>query len=187
MHTINSKTDACYVVTFLTKEHYEEIANKLKAQYNFTANKNNSATIANTTVDSCKVILTLFISQKLMIQGSGSKDWVATVFKQVAAELVPDSQSENQERQESKKTPNINATTKVPETPRFGPFPPKVSKSSSPMNFLNKLFGGSNVSASPANYRQSELQTSPIFNKKSKKRYNVPENYKNIVSISQTG
>ena len=180
MYTINSKTDACYVVTFLTKEHYEEFANKLKAQYNFTANKNNSATIANTTVESGKVILTLFNSQKLMIQGAGSKDWVAIVFKQVSAELVPelvpDSQSENQESQESNKTPNTNATTIVPETPGFGPFPPKVSKSSSPMNFLNKLFGGSNVSGSPANYRQSELQTSPIFNKKSKKRYNVPEN-----------
>ena len=55
------------------------------------------------------------------------------------------------------------------------------------MNFLNKLFGGSNVSGSSANYRQSELQTSPIFNKKSKKRYNVPENYKDIVPKSQTG
>ena len=182
MYTINSKSDACYVVTFLTKEHYEEIANKLKAQYNFTASKSNSASIANTTVESRKVILTLFNSQKLMIQGAGSKDWVATVFKQVLAELVPDSQSESQE---SKKT-SINATTIVPETPGFGPFPPKVSKSSSPMNFLNKLFGGSNVNGSPANYRQSELQTSPIFNKKSKKRYNVPENYKNIVPKSQT-
>ena len=30
MYSINSKADACYVVTFLTKEHYEEIANKLK-------------------------------------------------------------------------------------------------------------------------------------------------------------
>ena len=97
MYTINSKTDACYVVTFLTKEHYEEIANNLKAQYNFTANKSNSASIANTTVESRKVILTLFNSQKLMIQGAGSKDWVATVFKQVLAELVPDSQSESQE------------------------------------------------------------------------------------------
>ena len=103
MYTINSKTDACYFVTFLTKKYYEEIANKLKAQYNFTANKNNSATIANTTVEGGKVILTLFNSQKLMIQGAGSKDWVATVFKQVSAELVPDSQSENQESQESKK------------------------------------------------------------------------------------
>ena len=132
MYTINSKTDACYVVTFLTKKHYEEIANKLKAQYNFTANKNNSATIANTTVESGKVILTLFNSQKLMIQGAGSKDWVATVFKQVSAELVPDSQSENQESQESKKTPKTNATTIVPETPGFGPFPPKSAKVAAP-------------------------------------------------------
>ena len=190
MYTINSKTDACYVVTFLTKEHYEKIANKLKEQYNFTANKNNSATIANTMVESCKVTLTLFNSQKLMIQGAGSKDWVATVFKQVSSELVPDSQSGNKvisQESENEKTPNRKATTVVPQTLKFGPFPPKVSKSNSPLNFLNKLFGGSNVSGSPANYSQGELQTSPIFNRKSKKQYNVPENYKDIEPKPQTG
>ena len=117
-------------------------------------------------VESHKVTLTLFNSQKLMIQGAGSKDWVATVFKQVSAKLVPDSQSGNKvisQESENEKTPNRKATTVVPQTLKFGPFPPNVSKSNSPLNFLNKLSCGSNVSGSPANYSQGELQTSPIF------------------------
>ena len=182
MYTINSKTDDCFVITFHTKTQYEEIADKLKVQYNFSNNKNNSAIIANTAVKCRKVTLTLFKTQKLMIQGAGSKVWVSTVFREISAglqnstELLPKSQPEKELCQTSEKTPNGKATF-VPVTPYgFGPFlpKPKPSKSNSPINFLSRLFGGSN-----------DLQTSPIFNKKGKKRCNVPENYKNIVPKPQ--
>ena len=122
-----------------------------------------------------------------MIQGAGSKVWVSTVFKEISAglqnstELLPKSQPEKELCQTSEKTPHRKSTF-VPETPYgFGPFLPKPSKSNSPMNFISRLFGGSNGGSSPSNYDQADLQKSPIFNKKGKKRYHVPENYKNIV------
>ena len=122
-----------------------------------------------------------------MIQGAGSKVWVSTVFKEISAglqnstELLPKSQPEKELCQTNEKTPHRKSTF-VPETPYgFGPFLPKPSKSNSPMNFISRLFGGSNGGSSPSNYDQADLQTSPIFNKKGKKRYHVPENYKNIV------
>ena len=177
--TVNTKQDDCFVVVFDSQSQFDEMADKLKGKYNFSDSKNNSATIAQTVVESRKVTLTLYkTTPKLMIKGAGSKVWVSTVFEEVSSLPASNSDSEREFCQ-SDNTPN-RRTTFVAETP-YGPFPPKVSKSKSksPLKYISKLvFGGSSVSSSPSNYCQNELQTSPVFNKKGKKGYNGPANYK---------
>ena len=121
-----------------------------------------------------------------MIQGAGSKEWVSTVFAQVSDESASnlETSQETCQSQSDSTTGNNRRTTVVPETPcgrRYGPFPPKVSKSKSPLKYLSKLvFGGSGVASSPSNYGQTDLQTSPVFNKKNKKCNSGLANYKPV-------
>ena len=90
MYTITpSRNEEYYVVTFQSKESFDELADKLTEEYNFKDNKNNTAITAKTIVNGHKVALTLYKNNKLLIQGAGSEIWTPTVFKQLTAGLAP--------------------------------------------------------------------------------------------------
>lgn len=69
-----SKNEECFTVIFHSKDVYDEIADKLTDLYEFKE-KSNSAITAATTSGDRKVVLTLYKSQKLLIQGAGGKTW----------------------------------------------------------------------------------------------------------------
>ena len=130
--------------------------------------------------------LTLYRTQKLLIQGVGAKLWKSTEFQKLPFMV---NQSENQNLITdgvNEQTPSRKQPTIVHETPFHGPFPPKYNKnSSSPLGIFNKLFGSTPVQGSPShnsNANSSLHYVSPIFSKKkNKQRILTPENYKNKV------
>ena len=145
---------------------------------------------ASTTREGQKVTLTLYRTQKLLIQGVGAKLWKSTEFQKLSFTF---NQSENlnlitdgvNEQTPSRKQPTI-----VHETPFHGSFPPKYNtNSSSPLGIFSKLFESTSVQGSPSNNSNANSSlhdVSPIFSKKkNKQRISTPENYKNKVQNSQ--
>lgn len=165
-----SKNEECYVVEFHSKPAFDEMADKLTELYDFKDNNKSSAIRASTTAEGRLVVLTLYKNQKLMIQGGGGKTWKSTIFQQLYEGLIDSPQPPNNDM-----TP-IRKPVLVQETP----FPPKISKTSSPLGFLNRLFNPT-VSSPTSDYSlsiDSTHQVSPIFKKKKKQRFNAPQNYK---------
>ena len=116
-----------------------------------------------------------------MIQGAGGKDWKSTTFKLLSEELksMPETDRTTASKG-SDRTPNQKPTV-ISETP----FPPKSNKSGSPLGFLSKLFG-TTVSDSPLNYANGDThQISPVFNKKVRRQFNTPENYKRKKNVGE--
>ena len=127
--------------------------------------------------------LTLYRTQKLLIQGVGAKLWKSTEFQKLSFMF---NQSENQNLITdgvNEQTPSRKQPTIVHETPFHGSFPPKYNKnSSSPLGIFSKLFGSTPVQGSPSNNSNANSSlhdVSPIFSKKkNKQRISTPENYK---------
>ena len=71
---------------FHSKDAYSEMEEKLTELYDFR-NNNNSATIASTTAEGEKFVLTLYKNKKLLIQSAGEKTWKSTIFVQISNEL----------------------------------------------------------------------------------------------------
>lgn len=80
------KFDSCSV-DFYTQHTFDQVTKLLQAQYNFKQNANCTATIAITAVEAKKVVLTLYKTKKLLIQGSGTWLWRNTVFRGLSSQL----------------------------------------------------------------------------------------------------
>ena len=133
---------------FYSKSVFDDFVDKLTELYDFKGKKN-SAISASTTTQGQKVTLTLYRTQKLLIQGVGAKLWKSTEFQTLSFMF---NQSENQNLITdgvNEQTPSRKQPTIVHETPFHGSFPPKYNKnSSSPIGIFSKLFGSTPVQGS---------------------------------------
>ena len=84
-----SKSFDSFTVTVFKEQTFKEITQLLNAEYTFKTNSNGSGTIATTEAGSQKVVLTLYNSKKLLIQGAGSWEWRNTVFRDISRKLMP--------------------------------------------------------------------------------------------------
>ena len=82
------KLDSC-TITFFTQKTYDEITKLLRAEYSFKPNANGSAFLANTEIGSSTVVLTLYKTKKLLIQGGGTWEWRNSVFRNLSNKLTP--------------------------------------------------------------------------------------------------
>ena len=169
---------------FYSKSAFDDFADKLTELYDFKGKKNSTIS-ASTTTEGQKVTLTLYRTQKLLIQGVSAKLWKSTEFQKLSFMF---NQSENHNlitEGVNEQTPSRKQPTIVHETHFHGSFPPKYNKnSSSPLGIFSKLFGSTPIQGSPSNNsnaNNSVHDVSPIFSKKNKQRISTPENYKNKV------
>ena len=81
------KSDSCSV-DFYTQHTYDQITKLLQTEYNFKPNANGSAAVATTVVETKKVVLTLYRTKKLLIQGTGTWTWRNTVFRSLSSKLT---------------------------------------------------------------------------------------------------
>ena len=72
---------------FYFKSLFDDFAGKLTELYDFKGKKN-SAISASTTTEGQKVTLTLYRTQKLLIQGVGAKLWKSTEFQKCHLWLI---------------------------------------------------------------------------------------------------
>ena len=86
---VNSKNIDSFTVTFFNEQTFKEITEILNAEYTFKTNSNGSGTIATTEAGSQKVVLNLYNSKKLLIQGAGSWEWRNTAFRDISRKLTP--------------------------------------------------------------------------------------------------
>ena len=84
-----SKSFDSFNVTVFKEQTFKEITQLLNVEYTFKTNCNGSGTIATTEAGSQKVVLTLYNSKKLLIQGAGSWEWRNTVFRDISRKLMP--------------------------------------------------------------------------------------------------
>ena len=150
--------DSC-TITFLTQATYNEITKLLKAEYNFKPNGNGSATVASTDMGAQKVVLTLYRTRKLLVQGAGTWAWRNTVFRSLSKQLTP-SEPENTNSISTCSTPIRRNNSKQMDN---------TNASSSPAAVLNKVLHeikSPKSSSTPANSSSSlKRKTGP--NKKS--------------------
>lgn len=83
----SKKLDSC-TVTFFHQQTYNEITKLLRAEYNFKPNVNGSAFLANAEIGSSTVVLTLYKTKKLLIQGGGTWEWRNSVFRSLSNKLT---------------------------------------------------------------------------------------------------
>ena len=104
----------------------------LRAEYSFKPNANGSAFLANTEIEGNTVVLTLYKTKKLLIQGCGTWEWRNSVFRNLSNKLTACSS-------ESTVTQNSSARN----TPLRRKSVPRqvesVLTSSSPIDLLNKV------------------------------------------------
>ena len=116
---VNSKNIDSFTVTFFNEQTLKEITEILNAEYTFKTNSNGSGTIATTEAGSQKVVLNLYNSKKLLIQGAGSWEWRNTAFRDISRKLTPcnventqinPGNTPNRLRSESAKVVNMNSS-----------------------------------------------------------------------------
>ena len=73
---------------FLNKKTFQEISKLLNNEYTFKCNANGTATTATTLAGNQKVVLSLYKTKKLLIQGNGSWEWRNTVFREFSSQLT---------------------------------------------------------------------------------------------------
>ena len=117
------KFDSC-TIDFYTQHTFDQVTKLLQSQYKFKQNLNGSATVATTAVEAKKVVLTLYKTKKLLIQGSGAWTWRNTVFRGLSSKLSIGG-LELDHSTESKSTPSRRTEN--------------VTGISSPTNLLNKV------------------------------------------------
>lgn len=76
-----SKQGDTYTVTFYLQETFREMSTFLEHIYEFESNKNNTGLVTQFNFDKKKVILTLYKTKKLLIQGAGGRVWRNSVFR----------------------------------------------------------------------------------------------------------
>ena len=116
----SSKNEECFTVQFHSKSVFD-FADKLTELYDFKGKKN-SAISASTTAEGQKMTLTLYRTQKLLIQGIGAKLWKSTEFQKLSYMF---NQYENQNLITdgvNEQTPSRKQPTIVHETPFHEPF-----------------------------------------------------------------
>ena len=74
-------------IDFYKQHTFDQVTKLLPAKYNFKPNVNGSATVATTAVEAKKVVLTLYKTKNLLIQGSGAWTWRNTVFRDLKSKL----------------------------------------------------------------------------------------------------
>ena len=150
--------DSC-TITFLTQATYNEITKLLKAEYSFKPNGNGSATVASTEMGAQKVVLTLYRTRKLLVQGAGTWAWRNTVFRSLSKQLTP-SEPENTNSISTCNTPIRRNNSKQMDN---------TNANSSPAAVLNKVLNeikSPKSSSTPVNSSSSlKRKTGP--NKKS--------------------
>ena len=78
-----------FTVTFLKQKTFQEMSELLNKEYTFKCNANGTATTATTLAGNQKVVLSLYKTKKLLIQGNGSWEWRNTVFRDFSSQLTP--------------------------------------------------------------------------------------------------
>ena len=147
-----SRNGECYTVLFHTKSTFDDIADLLTELYNFQPNRNQTALTTSTFVNQQKVVLTLYLNNKLLIQGTGNKIWVETVFKDLCEQLSPSQSTTVDFENKREKTSVKHLDTPIPAK--------RPSNNKSPLNLLGRLFS---MAASPL------ISTSPVTNSNAKK------------------
>ena len=80
------KLDSC-TIEFYTQPTFDQLSKLLQAQYKFKKTANGTANVATTAAEARKVVLTLYTTKKLVIQGSGAWTWRNTVFRGLSSQL----------------------------------------------------------------------------------------------------
>ena len=164
-----ARNSESFTISFHTKEIFDDIADELTQLYDFQPNKNNSAIFANILVQKRRVVLTLFKSQKILIQGAGCKIWIDTILSELCERQAASS------AQTEDLAGNVTTLSKQPVIADYQmPQMSSISSSNSPLNLLNKLFGKSpTVNAGPANFSngQKPIQLGQVMKPKSKRKH----------------
>ena len=147
-----SRNGECYTVLFHTKSTFDDIADLLTELYNFQPNRNQTALTTSTFVNQQKVVLTLYLNNKLLIQGTGNKIWVETVFNDLCEQLSPSQSTTVDFENKREKTSVKHLDTPIPAK--------RPSNNNSPLNLLGRLFS---KAASPL------ISSSPVTNSNPKK------------------
>ena len=156
------KLDSC-TITFFTQQTYDEITKLLRAEYSFKPNANGSAFLANTEIGSSTVVLTLYKTKKLLIQGGGTWEWRNSVFRNLSNKLTP-CNPESTRNASTRNTPMRHKSVSNQAE--------NVPTSSSPINILNKVINkikSPRLISSPTNTTSTNMRKS--LNKTTKHDY----------------
>ena len=150
------KFDSC-TIDFYTQHTYDQVTKLLQSQYKFKQNVNGSATVATIAVEAKKVVLTLYKTKKLLIQGSGAWTWRNTVFRGISSKLSIGG-LELDHSTESKSTPSRQ--------------PENTTGISSPRNMLNKAlnrFKSPETTSTPQKQSPNQAQQTSVMKTKTTK------------------
>lgn len=137
-----SKKSDSYTAIFYTPETFSEISQLLQDLYVFQENKNKSGKETNFTFADKKVVLILYKTKKLLIQGSGSKLWRNSIFRKQSDKLTRPTVKKEQVNRPAE-TPVRRPVNETFQTP------PQKTLTRSPLNFLNKVRDQVNKLRSP--------------------------------------
>ena len=148
-----SKDFSHFTVTVFNEQTFNDISTLLNSAYSFKSTSNGSGSIANTEAGSQKVVLSLYKSRKLVVQGAGSWEWRNTVFREISRKLKPCNVENTQIN------PGHTPTRLRSESAKA------ENKSSSPIHkfvdtLINKITSP-RAASTPVNHNMGETQTTP--------------------------
>ena len=157
-----------FTVTVFNEQTFNEITTQLNAEYSFKAISNGSGCIATTEAGSQKVVLSLYNSKKLVVQGAGSWEWRNTVFRNISRKLKT-CNSENTQINPGHTPTRLRRSESVR----------SVNRNSSPIykivdTLINKIISPS-AESTPVNHKTGDRQSTskkPSTTTKSKKNSN---------------
>ena len=160
-----SRSGESCTVLFYTEQTYIEMKELLQAQYQFQPNRNNCG------IDTCfllcdkKVVLNLYNNKKLLIQGTGSRLWRNSIFRELSAKLTPYIPEPKQETQHTGDDEDVvYSHTDTPLKSNFNndsAFNKMVNKLRSP-GTSRKLFSPSTPVANKQVRTNTPVQKTPI-------------------------
>ena len=116
-NVVETRLGTCITITFLNQEAFEKVFAQLDAQYDFKLNKPQNGQTTTVKTGNGKVVITVYKSCKILLQGKEAKMWRNTVFRSVTSSLKIENKEGRANKEDS--TTMTNSSPPCPDTPQL--------------------------------------------------------------------